>query len=245
MSGEPVPFGVRVERGETTLDISIALVGYDRSAGKPTDREPNKGWVLAFFKDFSWTGLDADMSLNDMLDKLSASLEEARVVASNSKIRYKSETHDEDSIEELRQDREAFEMSMKELSKVLLYMQMREARIEREDKQYGDSVGRGEHPLLPPKNKDTRLSSSGERPRETILRRIRVGPIRFEDEVDSSETNGASSGVKVMPHPRTGHIRWQACGQGWRDHKPIWIKPQWIGMKGGVPSGPPRLYDVG
>lgn len=244
ITGEPVPLGTHAERGETILDIAIALVGSDRYSGKPTDREPNKGWALAFFKDFSWTGLDADMSINDMLVALSDSLEQAKVAEGSRESTYKSDTYDEDSLEDLRLDRAAFEVTMKELTKVLLYMQMREARIEREEKHYGDNVGRGENPLLPPKSKDPRPPVPGAKPRETILRKIRVGPIRIDDEPETSSPSDGSSGRKVAPHPRMGHIRLQACGPRWRDHKPIWIKPQWIGMKGGV-SGPPRLYDVG
>lgn len=242
-TGEPVPFGAHLERGETTLDLTIALVGEDRHEGRPTDRHPNKGYTSSFFKDFQWTGLDPDKSILTMIDELSETLERARIGDIEDEHLHKFETHEEDGRESARHDREAFELTMKELAKVLLYMQMREARLEREDKAYGDNVGRGEHPLLPPKNKDPRKAKASAL-HETVLHRIRVGPIKFDDDEAPPTTDSSAPGQKVTPHTRMGHIRQQAVGPGWRDHKPVWIKPQWIGLKAPA-GGPPRLYDVG
>lgn len=208
--------------------------------------QPYFAHSLKYFSQYMWSELDASKSLDDLIRTLSQSLEAARVAAADQDDSLVLGQMDEtEMLAERQLDEDTFLMTMQGVAKVLLYMTVRDARMEHEERRYGDNVGRGQHPVLKPRCAKNKVSGQAAEVGFTELHKIRVGPIRFDDESDGeSDSSHGTGGGSKRPHPRVGHFRMQACGPRRADRVRIWIRPQWIGLKN-LAAAAPRLYDVG
>lgn len=235
---------------EDAVDLCIAIIGVDKYEGKQTDITPD-GWSLPYFKSFKWESVDSTVPVNQLIQRLSQGFAKQKAIDNEKYASTRVDTWDTSSereseeIGELRLDEITFETTMASIAKVLLYMGLRDARVEHEDRTYSSGVGRGVHPVLKPLNKERKEVRDALKGKSSILHKIRVGPVRFDDdEIDEKGTGEKHGGTAKRPHYRVGHFRMQACGPGWRDRNRIWLKPQLIGRQG-LLGGSPRLYDVG
>lgn len=210
-----------VKEGPEGMSLAVALnlweclvpTGQELTAAELVALEPSYNNFDVHF----WKGIDPEQSVEELVGQLS---EEGQASRKPGGTPYA-----------------ALKLSLQALVKVLLYMGLRDARLETEEKSYSPNAGRGSNAAIAPKR------GPGEQ-RPAILRRIRVGPVRFED--PEPVQGGGDGSRKVSAHWRRGHFRMQPFGQGLRDRRQVWIRPVLVAaaqLHGG--PQPVRVYDVG
>lgn len=141
--------------------------------------------------------------------------------------------------EQIEQRLRPYRTALRAVMLVLLYMGLRDARLEEEVKTYSPNIGRGVAMALPAQAKARKPDKA------VAFRRIRVGPEDFDDVPVEADEGRADSEPKVAPHWRRGHFYMQAYGPGWRERRQVWRKPVLVAAARLTGPLPMRKYDVG